>query len=1027
MDGPSPVPTSAPSKWRWPRRLLYAFGWLGCVLLCFGLLGLAALWLVAKNPVVAINTASGWVIPSAGLEVDSIESPREGLIEVRGLVLNPDEVGEALRIEKAMIEYSAGDGDIWETGRIQSLVIEGGSVELTDALLAHFAGEEESAGEAAAQNDESSAPLPEWLERVLPEEVRASDVKVVVAMEGLPRIETTVAVESETVHTLFDAKDGEHRLTLADTRWARGDGSSPLQFEQLDAAVRIGANLETITAVQSEISGLKIDLTEADLKPFLDAPTEESSNRAQLPAFAVEHFAIKDAQLGLSGFEGLPSGVATVDVALTGVHFAEGKLTSSELQKVSMREVSLFAPGAGDAALLKWSQLDVSAVPDDLISEGWVEHVAMRGAESYVNKASLGEFLEMFAAEDASPAAPEDPVPAVATTEKAPLPTFKVRDLKLEPMVISFDPEGIVAGAPAVRGVLQARSEGDAPAGDVSYLVDLTEIDVREKFGDTKGFATGKSIAAQFTAAGLQERGEIGKVTIGGIRIEVGDEVQRLVEALPASEPDVEAVESPGEAFVDEPVNDEPAAEGAVADVLPDAAEALGLSIAELEIDDTVIALKDLIPDVLPRLPISIDTKLTDVPLIGRSRGDEREQRIEIKGVQIASPYNTLQNVAELKTVWIHFTMAGLLRSEIKRIEVVSPDLYVGEPLFWYIDHVRKFSEGSGEEIAETEDAVPPPAADPEPEVAKAGEDAAEGADGDGAEDAIVQGLKNFELAGWRIGAFEAHSGRIIIAPTGVPLGIVPFPFDAKTDFAEGKVEINVGVPTGDYTFENLELEFEQLEGEAFVNYPVSAENNNFVQTFKAPRVKFMQFEAEDVWLSVTYDQNGIYGQLGGGAYDGYLNGAFNLYIEGPYKWDAWVSGEDFSLGDFTDVLAPEQFMMSGALNGKVVADGQELNVAKASATADCGKGTMHVLKLDDVRESLPEEWDPLWKALTNAGLDAFRDYHFDTGSAELQYAGKEGVARLNFDGDDGKRDLMLRLFDGDKSGQVAGRAAAAP
>ncbi len=55
----------------------------------------------------------------------------------------------------------------------------------------------------------------------------------------------------------------------------------------------------------------------------------------------------------------------------------------------------------------------------------------------------------------------------------------------------------------------------------------------------------------------------------------------------------------------------------------------------------------------------------------------------------------------------------------------------------------------------------------------------------------------------------------------------------------------------------------------------------------------------------------------------------------------------------------------------------------------------MTVGKLDDVLESIPDDWDALYKAISTAGIEAFRNYDFTSGSANLELIGRDGTASM--------------------------------
>ncbi len=1004
---PEPQPEPSPPGRRRGRGVALWSIWAASVAACgLALLGGAAWWAWA-HPGQAARLGIGLAQLPGEVRVGEVDLGTPGEVVLRQVEIDGG------RLEVLRLTYS-GDGlGALAEGRVERLEIDGGALLVDDALIARWAGGGEvvregvdpaPGGRSGAAGSGAAGGAPEWLERLVPAEIVVRDFAVAADLKGVPKVSTRLGslVVRGVGEMLFAGGPAEAEVDLAGGAYlVRGAAAlEPVRFGSARATVAAAPGLGRIEVRGAQIDGLQMDLSREGLAEFLDAPPAEGGG-GEIPEIAIASLTINDAKFGLRRLEQLYNIeiAAEVDTELRDLTFADGSLRSARDQALVLRDLEVAAPGAGRTPLLRVEKVEVAAQPEALLERTELSRLRLVGLQVDVSKTSLGDFLG-----EGGKLAPElagdggggaGPVAGAGAAARA---AVVVRDLRVERGSLAFDPAGWAGleGIPAGVAQLEVRTEGEAEGGDVRYGLELTEVEVRETAGASKAFASGASVRADFRALGLQRDGLIDRVGLRGVRAEVGEAVARLAERATAA---AGGAAAPSEV-------EAPEADGAATDGGGPAGAAGGdgagdsaLIVAELEIEDTVIALRDLVPTALPYLAISLNTELKDVPLIGRSRSDETEQRIELKGIRLASPYSTLQDVAELKTVWIYFTISGLFRNEISRIEIVSPDLYVGQPLFWYIDYARKYAAGEplpGEPVA----------AGPEGETGEPGEGGAE-------PDEFVEGLRSFDLAGWKVGSVEANAGRIIIAPKGSPIGIVPFPFSAKTDFKEGAIALDVKVPKGDYAFEELELEFLDMEGQAFVNYPVPTEDNNFVQTFKAPRVKYQQFDAAEVWLSVTYDRNGVYGKLGGEAYGGYVEGGFNLYIEEPYRWEVWLSGTGFDLGPFTDVLAPSQFRMDGVVDGKLVAEGHEMHIDSAEAElATRGGGTMHVIKLDDLKEALPAEWEPVWRAVAEAGIDAFRDYPFASGEAVANYEGDIAKLHVLFDGDAGKRELDLRLFD---------------
>jgi hypothetical protein len=189
--------------------------------------------------------------------------------------------------------------------------------------------------------------------------------------------------------------------------------------------------------------------------------------------------------------------------------------------------------------------------------------------------------------------------------------------------------------------------------------------------------------------------------------------------------------------------------------------------------------------------------------------------------------------------------------------------------------------------------------------------------------------------------------------------------------------------------------------------------NNNLVQTFTLKRAKWKDYEARDLFLSVTFDENGVYGKFGGAAYDGYTEGQFNFYLKDEGKWDAWIAGTGLDTGPITSVIAPGTFLMDGKVSLKLISEGRRKVVGKTSGEfRTTTPGWFDVTKLDTILATLPPEWNSLQRSLTELSLIALKRFDYDSGSGSLSFLNREGTLDLRFEGDDGTRALRLQAHD---------------
>jgi len=439
-----------------------------------------------------------------------------------------------------------------------------------------------------------------------------------------------------------------------------------------------------------------------------------------------------------------------------------------------------------------------------------------------------------------------------------------------------------------------------------------------------------------------------------------------------------------------------------------------GWRFGALSVDDSRIRISDFLPDIPP---ISFSVKIEERDMtIGddRNQTGDNKRRVELSRVEIPSPRNSFVKVADLRNIFAEFTLNGLLNREIDLIHIADPRIFVGEHLFYYVEYTRKFNE--------------------EREAAK--------------EAAAAAGVvEEAEEEGWKVKKIIARNGKLIIAPKGYPIaGIQPFPFNVETNLESGEIDLELMIRDGNYTLSRLgvELDLIGLQGAAIFNVPVKQEDNNLWQYFSADEVNFMEYEAKNVDLRVTYYEGGISALFGGEAYSGYINGGVNVYIGETYGWDAWVSGTDLDLGPLTQLAAPEMFLMEATVSGDVVAGGVGWELGLADVyLKELSPGHFQITKLDELLEELPPEWSELKNAAVAIGVKALRDFEFHEGRGGIGYSDSSvelfkelknksdyfmaidfpedapaGFLKLKLEGDYGLRSIEIDYYDrsgGDK------------
>jgi hypothetical protein len=317
------------------------------------------------------------------------------------------------------------------------------------------------------------------------------------------------------------------------------------------------------------------------------------------------------------------------------------------------------------------------------------------------------------------------------------------------------------------------------------------------------------------------------------------------------------------------------------------------------------------------------------------------------------------------------------MRHEIDALVLLNPTIYVGPDLFWYVDQLKK---------RQAEAAVAAPSAS-----------------------SAKQGTS------WRLNRFEAAYGQLVIANEGQARVPLPLSFSTHagnisfSNFSDLQLKLNLLIPTADYPFPDYQLEFTQLGGEIKFGLPPEKQANNLVQTLRSEAATWRQFTGRKLFWSVTYDEKGIYGQFGGAGYGGYLNGQFSFFLKPDSPWEGWVSGSKVDLGQLTDVMAPENFHMTGPVDFKMNVKAHSKDIQQVVGKFETRKpGHLRIGKLDDLLAKIPPEWNGLKQGATRIGLETLRDFDYESGNGDFSFTGKAGKLTLKLHGPNGSRNFDI-------------------
>ena len=119
-----------------------------------------------------------------------------------------------------------------------------------------------------------------------------------------------------------------------------------------------------------------------------------------------------------------------------------------------------------------------------------------------------------------------------------------------------------------------------------------------------------------------------------------------------------------------------------------------------LDIRRIAVRLDDERPQISD-ITFALNTSLKNIPLSkSASASGSEPQTIEIANLEILSPLDPFTKVLTLDSIFLRFTLAGLLRREIDQLTILGPNIFLGEDLFWYMDDMQKRLGGDGREDA---------------------------------------------------------------------------------------------------------------------------------------------------------------------------------------------------------------------------------------------------------------------------------------------------------------------------------------
>ncbi len=360
-------------------------------------------------------------------------------------------------------------------------------------------------------------------------------------------------------------------------------------------------------------------------------------------------------------------------------------------------------------------------------------------------------------------------------------------------------------------------------------------------------------------------------------------------------------------------------------------------------------------------------------------------QTVEFANLVIKSPINPEAKIVTLRSVFVRFTLDGLANQRVKEVVILRPTIFLSQDLFVYMEAATGGESGASAEVgAEAVPAAP----------------------------------------GWGIDKLEVKFGSLVIGSGGQSDVGLPLEFETRAENVEFdnlaalKLRAALRIPMQSYSFESYQLELRQVEGDLQFSYPAELNVRNVVQKLDIDQIRWRQYQADEAWLAVTFDEQGINGEFGAEAYAGYVNGGFSFFFQTDSPWIGWVAGTAVDTNTVTGIVSPDNFSLTGPVDFEVQVDAFSKKIDRVRGKfALTEPGTMRIGKIDDLLENLSPDWGSVKRDLTRIGLETMRDFDYDDAKGDFWFVQSQGILKLDLAGPNGSRDFEVALHQGADAG----------
>ncbi len=496
--------------------------------------------------------------------------------------------------------------------------------------------------------------------------------------------------------------------------------------------------------------------------------------------------------------------------------------------------------------------------------------------------------------------------------------------------------------------------------GDLaSKMHELTVWDVLARTGEAEPFLSLDVAEVRFSLDGLLREKVVAGVKVDGGQLTIGEQLKSLLEAGGG-----QAATSGSDVPVEGP--------------RPWTIGALDLKEVRTKLENERVDVSDV--------DFTINSTFQNVA-VGAARDGiaDEVQMVEFANLVIRSPVDPTAKIVTLRSVFVRFTLSGLANQQVREVIILSPTIFLSQDLFVYMDA----ASGRGDEVGESGNESGMPGA-----------------------------------PGWGIDRLEVKFGSLVIGSGGQSDVGLPLQFETLAENVEFdnlaalRLQAALRIPKQSYAFASYQLELQAVEGDLQFSYPPELGVRNVVQKLDVDQIRWRQYQADEAWLAVTFDEQGINGEFGAEAYAGYVNGGFSFFFQTESPWIGWIAGTDVDMRKVTDIVSPGNFSLTGPVDFEVQVDAFSKNIDRVRGKfALTEPGTLRIGKIDDLLENLSPDWGSVKRGLTQIGLETLRDFEYDDGFGDFWFVQSQGILELGLAGPDGSRNFEVALHEGEDTG----------